>query len=129
MSKQEDKSDPPLILLIESDDFLLNIYKSKLEKESFKVLVAKDGEKGLEMIRKHEPNLILMEAAMPKLDGFEILKKIKKNKKLSQIPVVFLTNLSYKEDVKKAFDLGVDEYLIKAHSSPTEVISKIKKII
>ena len=115
------------ILLIEDDDFLASMYETKLELEGYKVLVAYDGDKGLAMIKKHLPDLILLDIVLPKLDGFGVLKEIKKSKELQSIPVILLTNLSQKEDIKKGLDLKADDYLIKAHYMPSEVISKIKK--
>ena len=115
------------ILLIEDDDFLASMYETKLELEGYKVSVAYDGEKGLAMIKKHLPDLILLDIVLPKLDGFGVLKEIKKSKELQSIPVILLTNLSQKEDIKKGLDLKADDYLIKAHYMPSEVISKIKK--
>jgi DNA-binding response OmpR family regulator len=63
------------------------------------------------------------------MDGFEILKTIKGEKELKSIPVILLTNLSQKDEVKKGLDLGADDYLIKAHFMPSEVVKKIKQII
>lgn len=127
MSKKSEKFHT--ILLIDSDTFLINIYQPKLEAAGYKVLIAQDGEKALEMIRKHKPSLILLEIILPKINGWDIIKKVKKNKTLSKIPIIVFSNLSSQEDVKKTFDLGVDEYLIKAHYIPTEVIRKIAKIL
>ncbi|MBU4360710.1 response regulator [Patescibacteria group bacterium] len=117
------------ILLIEDDDFLASMYQTKLEIEGYKVLMANDGEKGLAMIKKHIPDLVLLDIVLPKLDGFGVLKEVKKSKVLSSIPVILLTNLSQKEDVQKGFDLKADDYLIKAHYMPSEVITKIKKTL
>ncbi|MBU4482451.1 response regulator [Candidatus Parcubacteria bacterium] len=117
------------ILLIEDDDFLASMYQTKLEIEGYKVLMANDGEKGLAMIKKHKPDLVLLDIVLPKLDGFGVLKEVKKSKVLSSIPVILLTNLSQKEDVQKGFDLKADDYLIKAHYMPSEVITKIKKTL
>ena len=73
--------------------------------------------------------MILLDIILPKLNGFELMKKVKRNKALSEIPIILLTNLSSKEDVQKAFNLGAVDYLIKAHHMPSEVIAKVRKII
>jgi len=117
------------ILLIEDDDFLASMYQTKLELENYKVLVANDGEKGLALIKKNQLDLILLDVVLPKINGFEILKQVQKNKILNKIPIILLTNLSQKEDIKKGFNLGAKDYLIKAHFMPSEVINKIKKIL
>ena len=128
-SKLNKISPTPTILLIEDDDFLLTMYKMKLELENFKVITAANGENGLRMIREKKPDLILLDLVLPKMSGFEIMKELKKDKELWKIPVIMLTNLSQKDDVQKGFNLGAQEYLIKVHFLPSEVISKIRKIL
>ena len=128
--KKENKSDKQsTVLLVEDDVFLAGMYQMKLELEGYKVLVAQDGEKGLTLAKKNKPDLILLDIVLPKLNGFEVLKKIKKSKVLAQIPVILLTNLSQKEDVKKGLELGASDYLIKAHYLPSEIVKKIKNQI
>ncbi len=117
------------VLLIEDDEFLAELYATKLNLEGFKVLLANDGEKGLKMIKEKEPDLILLDIILPKMDGFEILSKIKADSVLKNIPVILLTNLSQKDEVKRGLDLGADDYLIKAHFMPSEVVKKIKQAI
>ena len=70
-----------------------------------------------------------MDILLPKLDGFEVLEKLKQNEKLQKIPVVLLTNLGQKEDVDKGLKLGAADYLIKAHFMPIETVEKVKKIM
>lgn len=117
------------ILLIEDDEFLAELYATKLNLENFEVGLAVDGEKGLKMIKEKKPDLILLDIILPKMDGFEILKIVKSDKALKKIPVILLTNLSQKDEVKRGLDLGADDYLIKAHFMPSEVVKKIKQVI
>lgn len=122
------KSNQKKILIIEDDNFLADIYKTKLEIEGFKVLSANDGEKGLKMIQAKKPDLVLLDILLPKLDGFAILQTIKKeNSELSRIPIILLTNLGQNEEVQKGLNLGAADYLIKAHFKPAEVVGKIRK--
>ena len=118
-----------LILLVEDDEFLAELYATKLKLENYEVALATDGEKGLKMIKEKKPDLILLDIILPKMDGFEILKAIKNEKELKDIPVILLTNLSQKDEVKKGLDLGANDYLIKAHFMPSEVVKKIKQTI
>jgi len=92
-------------------------------------LASEDGQKGLEAAAKVNPDIILLDILMPKMDGFSVLEELKKDAKTKDIPVILLTNLGQKEDVKKGFDLGAAGYLIKAHFMPSEVVEKIKKIL
>jgi len=119
----------PLVLLIEDDTFLGNIYKTKFEMEKFKVIVATDGLEGLEMAKKKKPDIILLDILMPKMDGFEVLENLKKDKSLASIPVVLLTNLGQKDDVDKGLGLGAVDYLIKAHYKPSETVDKVKSVL
>jgi len=119
----------PLVLLIEDDTFLGNIYKTKFEMEKFKVIVATDGLEGLDMAKKKKPDIILLDILMPKMDGFEVLENLKKDKSLASIPVVLLTNLGQKDDVDKGLGLGAVDYLIKAHYKPSETVDKVKSVL
>lgn len=122
-------ADKKNILLVEDDEFLAELYATKLDLEAYEVTLASDGEKGLKMIKENPPDLILLDIILPKMDGFEVLKAIKADKKLKNIPVILLTNLSQKDEVKKGLELGANDYLIKAHFMPSEVVKKIKQSI
>ncbi len=118
------------ILIVEDDAFLADIYKTKMEMEGFKVMVASDGEKGLKMAQTKSPDLILLDILLPKMDGFAILEEIKKSgSPIKDVPVILLTNLGQNEDVERGLNLGAADYLIKAHFKPAEVAAKIKKCL
>ncbi len=117
------------ILLVEDDSFLLNMYATKFEIENFEVVVAEDGEKGFRMASTENPDIILLDIMLPKMDGFDVLKQIKNNQETANIPVILLTNLSQKDDIDKGLDMGAIDFLIKAHFMPSEVVEKIKKIL
>lgn len=117
------------ILLIEDDSFMVEMYTTKFELEGFEVVAAEDGRKGLDMVKKVKPDIILLDILMPDMDGWDVLKTLKKDKLLADIPVIMLTNLGQKDDVKKGFEMGAVGYLIKAHFMPSEVVDKIKKIL
>lgn len=117
------------ILLIEDDSFLLSMYTTKFELENFQVVTAEDGEKGLKMVAKEAPDIILLDIILPKMNGFEVLKKIKSDEKLSKIPVILLTNLSQKSDIENGLNLNANDYIIKAHFTPAEVVDKVKKVL
>ena len=114
------------ILLIEDDPFLCEMYSSKFKETDFNLLIVKDAKEALKVIKKNKLDLILLDIILPGMDGFELLKKIKKDKSISDIPVIFLTNLSQKEDLEKGLKLGAQDYIIKAYNTPTEVVAKVK---
>ncbi len=127
MAKKKQKTITTLI--VEDDVFLADLYRTKFELEDFQVYVAYDGEKGWEIIKKKQPDLILLDLILPKMSGFDVLEKLKESKKFQDIPVILLTNLSQKSDVDKGLEMGADDYLIKAHFMPSEVVEKIKKMV
>ena len=117
------------ILIVEDDAFLAGIYSSKFDKEGFEVLMAGDGEAGLKMAQSKHPDIMLLDILLPKLDGFEVLEKIKASEATCDIPVIMLTNLVQKEDVDKGIKLGAVDYLIKAHFIPSETVEKVRKVL
>lgn len=117
------------ILLVEDDGFLASIYAQKLEVEGFDVSFATNGEDGLRLAHKDHPDLVLLDLLMPRMDGFEMLEKLKSDEELKEIPVLILTNLGQKEDVERCIQLGAAGYVIKAHSLPSETINRVKEIL
>ena len=117
------------VLIVEDDTFLAGIYANKFEKEGFAVSLAADGELGLKLVKKEMPDIVLLDILLPKLDGFEVLEKLKADPALRAIPIVLLTNLGQKEDVDKGLKLGAADYLIKAHFMPAETVDKVKKVL
>ncbi len=118
-----------VILLVEDDKFLAELYSTKLNLEGYETDLATEGKKGLRMAKEKQYDLILLDVILPGMDGFEILKNLKSDKKTRGIPVILLTNLSQKDEIMKGLELGADDYLIKAHFMPSEVVKKIKQTI
>ena len=117
------------VLLVEDDSFLANIYKTKFEMEKFKVIAAENGEIGLETARKKNPDIILLDILMPKMDGFAVLEELKKDETTKSIPVILLTNLGQKDDVERGLEMGAVDYFIKAHTKPSEIVEKVKSVL
>lgn len=114
------------ILIVEDDVFLGDLMSKKLQQEGFEVIHAVDGHEGMKKAKQEQPGLILLDLILPKMDGFEVLKKIKDTVETEEIPVIILSNLGQKEDVERGFDLGADDYLIKAHFTPDEIIKRVR---
>jgi DNA-binding response OmpR family regulator len=117
------------ILLVEDDTFLAGMYVTKLELEGYRVVLASDGEQAVNLAKKEIPDLMLLDIILPKKSGFEVLKEVKAHLETKQIPVILLTNLGQKEDVQRGLKLGAADYLIKAHFMPSEVVSKVKRLV
>ncbi|NTU99478.1 response regulator [Candidatus Falkowbacteria bacterium] len=117
------------ILIIEDDAFLLTMYSTKFELEGYEVLTSDEGDRGLKLAQKENPDIILLDVLLPKMNGFEVLKELKKNDKTKDIKVLLLTNLSQRGEVQQGLDLGAIDYLIKAHYMPSEVVERVEKIL
>jgi CheY-like chemotaxis protein len=117
------------ILIVEDDNFVAEVYSTKLLEMGHEVLIAQNGEEGLSMIASSKPDLVLLDIIMPVMGGIEMLEELKKNEKWKEIPVILLTNVGEKESIQRVRDLGVNDYLIKSHFTPAEVIEKIGSVL
>lgn len=119
------------VLLVEDEPFLSGMYQTKLKLEGFDVDAAADGEEALQKMREKAYDIVLLDIMMPKLNGFAVLKEMRADKKssLGTVPVIMLTNLGQKSDVEQAMELGANDYIVKAHFTPGEVVQKIKGLI
>lgn len=117
------------VLVIEDDKFLLKVYQVKLEKVGFETIVLENGSGALEIVKKENPDLILLDIIMPKKDGFATLRDLKSESITKDIPVIMLTALSTPEDEKKAIDLGATKYLVKTDHSFQDVIDMIEDLL
>ena len=117
------------ILLIEDEEIMIDLLQKKLVAEGYKVLVAKNGEEGLELMKESLPDLVLLDIIMPKKDGFEVMEEKKKNKDLKKIPLIIISNSGQAIELDKAKALGARDWLIKTEFDPKEVLEKVKKQI
>lgn len=129
MTSPNSKTKKKYILIVEDDPFLADIYTTRFEEEGFKVRIAEDGAETLRKIKEKRPHLLLLDIVLPGMDGWEIIKNIKKEPKLKDLIIVVFSNLDQESEVKKGLGLGAIKYLIKAHYTPTEVVKEIKKIL
>lgn len=120
------------IMLVEDDAILVEMYEAKFELEGHEIVVATNGQECLNLLQDYQPDIILLDILMPKLNGFHVLKEIKKQPALRSIPVILLTNLGEAEvdmNQELARALGVNDYLIKSHHTPDEVVTKVMKAL
>jgi len=115
------------IVLIEDDVNIRKMYKTKLELSGYDILTAEDGKEAVELVKKENPDLVLLDILLPKKDGFEVLKEIKDStdEKIKSVPVIMLSNLSSKEDINEAKKLGAVDFFVKAKTSPREIVEKV----
>ncbi len=114
------------LLLVEDDVNFGEVLKSYLEMHDFNVILAKDGQEGLHMFHRDKYDLCILDVMMPKMDGFTLAKSIKD--KDPDMPIIFLTAKSFKEDVLEGFKTGADDYLTKPFNSE-ELLARIKAIL
>jgi len=117
------------ILLVEDDIFISEMYNVKLSSSGFDVDMAEDGEEALKKIASDDYDVVLLDIIIPKMNGWEVLEKIKHDKKERGYKIIMLTNVDDQEDIKKAIENGADDYLIKSLFTPGEVVQKIQKNI
>ena len=117
------------ILFIEDEPTLQKTFGDTLKSEGYEMISALDGEIGLRLAESEKPDLILLDLILPRLHGFEILKKLKEDPATKKIPIIILTNLERIEDVNKALELGATTFLVKNQYTLKEVIEKVKKAI
>jgi len=101
------------ILIAEDSPTQAEQLKYILEKHKYKVLVAKDGKEGIEMLLEHRPSLVITDIVMPEMNGYELCKEIKSREKTRNIPVILLTSFSRSEDVMEGISCGADNFLTK----------------
>ena len=114
------------VLLIEDDSFMRNMFAQSLRDAGFSVDAALDALVGEEMLKKHVPDVILLDLLLPGKSGFEFLAEIKRKTEYLSIPVIVVSNLGGKGDIDRALDLGAADFLVKANSTIDEIIAKAK---
>ena len=117
------------VLIVEDDNLLNKMYYDALVRAGYEVLVEFNGEKGLKSIIKNKPDLILLDLLMPKMNGFQVLEKMKQNPEVNDIPVIILTNYGEIENVAKTVEMGVSGFNIKSEITPDQVVDKVKNIL
>lgn len=117
------------IFVVEDDKFLRELLVRKLETSGFDVSFAVDGEEALRKLKEKIPQLVLLDLVLPGIDGFEVLEYIRKNPRTKSVSVIILSNLGQQEEVEKGIRLGANDYLIKAHFTPDEIVEKSRKIV
>lgn len=114
------------ILLVEDDEALAGVYKSRLDIEGFDTHWVGNGEDALAEATKYKPDLVLLDAMMPKISGFDVLDILRNTPETANIHVIMLTALSQPKDKERAESLGVDDYLVKSQVVIGDVIERVR---
>lgn len=120
-----------LVLLAEDEENLREIYSRALEEKDFEVLQAENGKKALKLLDKYagKINLLVLDIVMPQLDGFDTLKKIRKDERHKDMKIVVSTSLSQPNDREAALELGATEYLVKTERDPWDFAEHMREIV
>lgn len=123
----------PTILIVDDESTLRDIYATKFGREGFHTCTACDGCEALQRIVSDEPSLVLLDIVMPEragiYDGFDVLKRIRKDDRTSMLPVVVMTNLGLAEDIRRGRELGATEYIVKTDATPEEVVKVVERVL
>jgi len=122
------RSDSPTILVVDDEEDLLDLLEYNLKQEGFQTLLARDGVEALNMARDHVPDLIVLDIMMPKMDGIEACRRIRKDAHLRTIPILMLTARTEEEDQVAGLDVGADIYLSKP-ISVSVILSQAKALL
>lgn len=119
-----------LVLIIEDDNFLQGLEAQKLKKEGYDVLVAGNAQEAFDHMEKNKNiDLVLLDLMLPEVDGFTVLKNIRNDIHLKNVPVIIFSNLSEDKDIEKAKSIGVSEFLVKSNFTLDQLTQKIQLLI
>jgi CheY-like chemotaxis protein len=117
------------ILIVEDDPLMSRMYQKIFKFEGYDVDFAVDGEEGFEKIKTEKPTLVLLDIMMPKMNGLQVLDKLKMDPELKAIPVIMLTNLAGTQDAEAALAKGAVKYIIKSEYEPKQIVNMVKEIL
>jgi len=117
------------ILLAEDDRILRKAGETALRKKGYDVIAAVDGEDALAKAREDPPDLVLLDVMMPKVHGFDVLRGLKGDPRLRDIPVIMLTNLEQPSDMQRAADGGAFGYLVKSNLDLDDLTAKVAEAL
>jgi len=116
------------VLLIEDDDAAAEMYRLRLVADGYSVVVANDGEQGLAMARAESPDFIYLDLRLPKIDGFEVLERLRGDVQTASIPVIILSNFGEPELRERGLKLGALEFLVKADTTPSHLSDTVERV-
>jgi DNA-binding response OmpR family regulator len=118
----------PLVLVADDDEDIRELVAFRLERSGYEVLSACDGEEALELAIRHRPKLAVLDLMMPKLDGYQLTRRLRELEETRRIPVILLTARAQDDDVARGFEAGADDYIRKPFS-PQELRARVQAIL
>lgn len=117
------------ILIIEDDDFLRSLAVTKLQSSNFIVDSASNGQDGLTKIQSSIPDLLILDLMLPVMSGFDVLRAVRNEPTLKNLPVIVFSNMGEEKDIKTCLDLGITDYMIKSNFTLDELVEKINIVL
>jgi len=124
-----DKKQKQKILIVDDDVAIVRVLKGEFEEEGFEVLTAYNGQIGIDKALSDFPDLILLDIVMPVIDGLEVLRVLRKDKRGADIPVVVLTNYDEMEKMAKAKEMGAIDFLVKSDWRMQDIMEKVARVL
>jgi DNA-binding response OmpR family regulator len=118
----------PVLLVADDDEDILTLVQLRLSRSGFEVIVARDGEEALRLVKERHPDLAVLDWMMPKSSGLEVLRAIRADSATADIPVVLLTARASEADVQEGLDAGAVDYIAKPFS-PQELAARVQRIL
>ncbi len=118
-----------ILLIVEDDPLMQRMYQKIFTFEKYEVATASNGEEGLDKVRTLKPTVVLLDVMMPKMNGLQVLEKIKADPDIKHIPVIMLTNLAGEKDAESALMKGAVKYIVKSEHDPKQIVAMVKEII
>jgi CheY-like chemotaxis protein len=117
------------VLIVEDDPLMSRMYQKIFTFEKYEVALAGDGEEALAKVVEFNPTIILLDVMMPKMNGLQVLERLKTNPATKSIPVVMLTNLAGQQDAETALAKGAVKYIVKSEHEPKEIADMVNEIV
>jgi CheY-like chemotaxis protein len=119
------------VLVVEDDQTMREIVVHKLSSVGLMVVEASDGKEAINQWQREQPDIVLLDLMLPELDGFKVLETMRKNHEttVANTPVIVLSNLFSKEDIKRTKDLSVEDFLVKAYHTTEEILDRVNEVL
>jgi DNA-binding response OmpR family regulator len=128
MSDPASAGDQPVILAADDDEDILQLVSFRLGRSGYRVLQAHDGDEAVALALEHEPDLAVLDVMMPKMDGFEVVRRLRAEEATKSIPIIMLTARAQDTDVQGGFEAGANDYLRKPFS-PKELRTRVQALL
>jgi DNA-binding response OmpR family regulator len=127
--QSESESGAKSILIVEDDVFMAGLLERKFKQGKFNILKVSSADQAREVLSSQFVDLILLDIVLPGTDGFAFLRELKAGKKFENIPVIIISNLGQQEEIDRGLTEGAVDYIVKAHSTPGEIVEKVEKAL